>query len=63
MVLFQQVTHGAIQFTTYEELRKAVINSRNKKSEDTIVDSLVSLKISLGISQSHKAIKGKHVLV
>ncbi|KAI3451004.1 hypothetical protein Pfo_007669 [Paulownia fortunei] len=32
--LFMQVTHGAIQFTAYEELRKMVINFRNEESEE-----------------------------
>ncbi|XP_057499396.1 folate transporter 1, chloroplastic isoform X2 [Actinidia eriantha] len=32
--LFLQVTHGAIQFTAYEELRKAVIDFRSEESEE-----------------------------
>ncbi|KAH7852550.1 hypothetical protein Vadar_026196 [Vaccinium darrowii] len=32
--LFLQVTHGAIQFTAYEELRKAVVEFRSADSEE-----------------------------
>lgn len=31
-VLFQQVSHGAIQFTAYEELRKIIVDLKSKKS-------------------------------
>lgn len=31
-MLFQQVSHGAIQFTAYEELRKVVVDFKSKKS-------------------------------
>ena len=43
-MLLQQVTHGAIQFTAYEELRKAVINFRSEESEEDFsgVELLVS---------------------
>lgn len=44
----QQITHGAIQFTAYEELRKMVISFRTTESEqslDTAVNSLVSFWI------------------
>ena len=29
-VLLQQVSHGAIQFTTYEELRKGITDFKSK---------------------------------
>lgn len=32
-VLFQQVSHGAIQFTAYEELRKVIIDFKSKDSK------------------------------
>lgn len=35
-MLFQQVTHGAIQFTAYEELRKVAINFRTEESGGNI---------------------------
>lgn len=31
-MLFQQVSHGAIQFTAYEELRKVIIDLKSRKS-------------------------------
>ncbi|XAR73825.1 hypothetical protein NMG60_11007923 [Bertholletia excelsa] len=36
--LFLQVTHGAIQFTAYEEFRKAIIGFRSKASEEDFDD-------------------------
>ena len=30
--MFQQVCHGAIQFTAYEELRKVIIDYKSKRS-------------------------------
>lgn len=44
----QQITHGAIQFTAYEELRKMVISFRTTESEqsqDFAANSLVSFWI------------------
>nr|GMC46582.1 folate transporter 1, chloroplastic isoform X1 [Ipomoea batatas] len=44
--LFLQVTHGAIQFTAYEELRKVVVNWRSDENErtsgtaDNLLDSI-----------------------
>lgn len=32
----QQITHGAIQFTAYEELRKMVIRFRTTESEQSL---------------------------
>lgn len=44
-MLLQQVTHGAIQFTAYEELRKAVVEFRSADSEEdsSAVELLVTL--------------------
>lgn len=44
-LLFQQVSHGATQFTVYEELRKIVIDlkSRKKKSSESSEIVLVTL--------------------
>lgn len=45
--LLQQVTHGAIQFTAYEELRKVVVNWRsdeNERASGTADNLLVRLK-------------------
>lgn len=44
-VAVQQITHGAIQFTAYEELRKMIIRFRTTESEqclNTANNSLVS---------------------
>lgn len=30
--MLQQVSHGAIQFTAYEELRKVIIDFKSKRS-------------------------------
>ncbi|XP_031260748.1 folate transporter 1, chloroplastic isoform X1 [Pistacia vera] len=44
--LFLQVSHGAVQFTAYEELRKAIVDYKNKKrkqnpdSVDNILNSV-----------------------
>lgn len=35
-VALQQVTHGAIQFTAYEELRKAFVNYRSEDGETNL---------------------------
>lgn len=32
-LLFQQVSHGAIQFTAYEELRKVIVDIKSKDSK------------------------------
>lgn len=45
LVLFlKQVTHGAIQFAAYEELRKLIVDFRRKQNslDDKRSDSLVS---------------------
>lgn len=42
-VAVQQVTHGAIQFTTYEELRKFAINYRTDGSEINSITADTSL--------------------
>lgn len=44
-MLLQQVTHGAIQFTAYEELRKAVVEFRSADSEEN--SSAVELLVTL----------------
>ncbi|XP_027179544.1 folate transporter 1, chloroplastic isoform X1 [Coffea eugenioides] len=41
--LFLQVTHGAIQFTAYEELRKAFIQLKSEGGEGSTDDSLDSI--------------------
>lgn len=33
LVFLQQVTHGAIQFTAYEELRKVMVNYRSGENK------------------------------
>lgn len=33
-VLFQQVSHGAVQFTAYEELRKVTIDLKSRKIKE-----------------------------
>lgn len=33
-MLFQQVSHGAIQFTAYEELRKVIVDLKSQKSTE-----------------------------
>ncbi|XP_011083172.1 folate transporter 1, chloroplastic isoform X1 [Sesamum indicum] len=37
--LFLQVTHGAIQFTAYEELRKMAINYRTEENNSNLADN------------------------
>ncbi|KAL3844717.1 hypothetical protein ACJIZ3_002120 [Penstemon smallii] len=56
--LFLQVTHGAIQFTAYEELRKMVINYRTSENEEfSPEDSLDSFDYAtLGASSKLAAI-------
>ncbi|XP_019172170.1 PREDICTED: folate transporter 1, chloroplastic isoform X1 [Ipomoea nil] len=57
--LFLQVTHGAIQFTAYEELRKVVVNWRSDENERTsgTVDNLDSFDYAiLGASSKLAAI-------
>ncbi|XP_042027614.1 folate transporter 1, chloroplastic-like isoform X1 [Salvia splendens] len=58
--LFLQITHGAIQFTTYEELRKMVIRFRTTESEQSFnsdVNSLDSIDYAiLGASSKLAAI-------
>lgn len=55
----QQVTHGAIQFTAYEELRKVLVNSRSEQSElisgsvDLLVSSSTESFQSYGTSVTH----------
>ncbi|KAL6993505.1 Folate transporter 1, chloroplastic, variant 2 [Sarracenia purpurea var. burkii] len=46
--LFLQVTHGAIQFTAYEELRKAVVAFRSKEREEEFsgIELLVRLALA-----------------
>lgn len=42
LTMLQQVTHGAIQFTAYEELRKVVVDFRSEQSdENSSADLLV----------------------
>lgn len=46
-MLLQQVSHGAIQFTTYEELRKAIVDykfKRSKQNPDNGDNTLVSIE-------------------
>ncbi|CAI9110852.1 OLC1v1010942C1 [Oldenlandia corymbosa var. corymbosa] len=55
--LFLQVTHGAIQFTAYEELRKAFIERRSEESGGNSDDSLDSVDYAvLGASSKLAAI-------
>ncbi|KAL3527151.1 hypothetical protein ACH5RR_011807 [Cinchona calisaya] len=55
--LFLQVTHGAIQFTAYEELRKAFIELKSDGSEVSSEDSLDSIDYAtLGASSKLAAI-------
>lgn len=48
-MLMQQVTHGAIQFTAYEELRKVLVNFRSERS--VLISSSAELLVINFISQ------------
>lgn len=39
LLLLQQVTHGAIQFTAYEEFRKVLVSSKAQENENTLASA------------------------
>ena len=46
LLLLKQITHGAIQFTAYEEFRKVILSSKAQENENplaTAADLLVRL--------------------
>lgn len=45
VMLLQQVSHGAVQFMVYEELRKFVVDLKSKESRKTL-ESDVKLLVS-----------------
>ena len=53
VLLLQQVSHGAIQFTVYEELRKVIANSRSKGTRVDAQSSGELLVQIFGLSLLH----------
>nr|GEU62921.1 folate transporter 1, chloroplastic isoform X1 [Tanacetum cinerariifolium] len=59
--LFLQVTHGAIQFTAYEELRKVLVNSRSEPS--VLISSSAELLTSMDYASLGASSKLAAILV
>lgn len=60
--VLQQVTHGAIQFTAYEELRKVFVNYRsrddetNMNSDNLLVSQRSLLKLCIYLNTQRKMV-------
>lgn len=57
---FQQVSHGAIQFTAYEELRKIIVNFKSRKRHESS-DRADNVLVSSGVLGDPKVEHVSHI--